>query len=118
MLSGGSGSVNTSEVATQTINKPGIWDVVINNLDQAIDHPIHLRKNFHSCSRPYQYDSISARALSESDYILRFVCLSELLTFRRTGRECDFVLSCMTLPFLMQTLPPVMCCCVGERDIG
>ncbi|KAI7941906.1 hypothetical protein MJO28_011933 [Puccinia striiformis f. sp. tritici] len=42
VLSGGSGSVNTSEVATQTINKPGIWDVVINNLDQAIDHPIHL----------------------------------------------------------------------------
>ncbi|OAV92302.1 hypothetical protein PTTG_03930 [Puccinia triticina 1-1 BBBD Race 1] len=42
LLSGGSGALNFSEVATQNISQPGIWDVVVNNLDQAIDHPIHL----------------------------------------------------------------------------
>ncbi|KAI9623761.1 hypothetical protein H4Q26_014491 [Puccinia striiformis f. sp. tritici PST-130] len=42
LMSGGSGALNMSEVATQTISQPGIWDVVVNNLDQAIDHPIHL----------------------------------------------------------------------------
>jgi hypothetical protein len=44
LLSGGNGLLNLSDVATQTISRPGIWDVVVNNLDQAIDHPIHLRK--------------------------------------------------------------------------
>ncbi|PLW46972.1 hypothetical protein PCANC_06515 [Puccinia coronata f. sp. avenae] len=42
LLNGGRGSFNLSEVATQTISQPGIWDVVVNNLDQAIDHPLHL----------------------------------------------------------------------------
>ncbi|PLW48883.1 hypothetical protein PCASD_02822 [Puccinia coronata f. sp. avenae] len=42
LLSGGNGLLNLSDVATQTISRPGIWDVVVNNLDQAIDHPIHL----------------------------------------------------------------------------
>lgn len=42
LMSGGPGSLNSSEVATQVISQPGIWDVVINNLDQAIDHPMHL----------------------------------------------------------------------------
>ncbi|KAA1089739.1 laccase, multicopper oxidase, benzenediol:oxygen oxidorectuctase [Puccinia graminis f. sp. tritici] len=42
LLRGGSKSLDSSEVATQTITRPGIYDVVVNNLDQAIDHPIHL----------------------------------------------------------------------------
>ncbi|WAR61333.1 hypothetical protein PtB15_12B18 [Puccinia triticina] len=42
MLSGGRGILNTSEVAIQNISRPGIWDVVVNNLDQALDHPLHL----------------------------------------------------------------------------
>lgn len=42
LLNGGSGFFNPSEVASQVISIPGIWDVVVNNLDKAIDHPIHL----------------------------------------------------------------------------
>ncbi|KAA1093210.1 laccase, multicopper oxidase, benzenediol:oxygen oxidorectuctase [Puccinia graminis f. sp. tritici] len=42
LMSGGSGNLNPADVAIQTISEPGIWDVVVNNLDQAIDHPIHL----------------------------------------------------------------------------
>ncbi|KAI9630985.1 hypothetical protein KEM48_013405 [Puccinia striiformis f. sp. tritici PST-130] len=36
LMSGGSGALNMSEVATQTISQPGIWDVVVNNLDQRL----------------------------------------------------------------------------------
>ncbi|MBW0501215.1 hypothetical protein O181_040930 [Austropuccinia psidii MF-1] len=42
MLKGGRGSLNTSEVATEVLPEAGIWDIVVNNLDQALDHPFHL----------------------------------------------------------------------------
>ncbi|MBW0478935.1 hypothetical protein O181_018650 [Austropuccinia psidii MF-1] len=41
-LKGGSGRVNESEVSLQRIEQPGVWDVVVSNLDAALDHPIHL----------------------------------------------------------------------------
>ncbi|KAH9817796.1 multi-copper oxidase laccase-like protein [Melampsora americana] len=42
LLKGGKGFVNQSEAATLTLEKPGAYDIVINNLDSAIDHPLHL----------------------------------------------------------------------------
>ncbi|MBW0475053.1 hypothetical protein O181_014768 [Austropuccinia psidii MF-1] len=41
-LDGGQGFSNNSDIASLIIDKPGVWDVIINNLDQALDHPIHL----------------------------------------------------------------------------
>lgn len=42
LLAGGSGRLNSSEVAAFTLEEPGCYDIVINNLDAAIDHPFHL----------------------------------------------------------------------------
>ncbi|EGG02349.1 multi-copper oxidase laccase-like protein [Melampsora larici-populina 98AG31] len=43
MTSGGRGFLNTSEVAAFTMETNGCYDIVINNLDAAINHPYHLR---------------------------------------------------------------------------
>ncbi|EGG10979.1 multi-copper oxidase laccase-like protein [Melampsora larici-populina 98AG31] len=42
MTSGGRGFLNTSEVAAFTMETNGCYDIVINNLDAAINHPYHL----------------------------------------------------------------------------
>ncbi|KNE97251.1 hypothetical protein PSTG_09514 [Puccinia striiformis f. sp. tritici PST-78] len=42
MLQGGAGRLNSSEVASETLPTPGVWDIVINNLDVAREHPFHL----------------------------------------------------------------------------
>ncbi|EGG02374.1 multi-copper oxidase laccase-like protein [Melampsora larici-populina 98AG31] len=42
MISGGRGFLNTSEVAAFTMETNGCYDIVINNLDAAINHPYHL----------------------------------------------------------------------------
>ncbi|CAH7681440.1 multi-copper oxidase laccase-like protein [Phakopsora pachyrhizi] len=42
MLSGGSGVINQSEVAAFTFDTSGCYDIVINNLDAALDHSYHL----------------------------------------------------------------------------
>ncbi|KAA1093180.1 sphingosine N-acyltransferase lac1 [Puccinia graminis f. sp. tritici] len=41
-LQGGQGWLNSSEVASETLPTPGVWDIVINNLDVAREHPFHL----------------------------------------------------------------------------
>lgn len=42
MLRGGQGHLNSSEVASETIDKLGFWDIVVNNLDANLEHPFHL----------------------------------------------------------------------------
>ncbi|EGG00260.1 multi-copper oxidase laccase-like protein [Melampsora larici-populina 98AG31] len=42
LISGGQGYLNTSEVAAFTMATNGCYDIVINNLDSALDHPYHL----------------------------------------------------------------------------
>ncbi|MBW0530064.1 hypothetical protein O181_069779, partial [Austropuccinia psidii MF-1] len=42
LLKGGKGFINNSEVTALTLDKVGCYDIVINNLDAAIDHPLHL----------------------------------------------------------------------------
>lgn len=42
LLAGGSGKLNSTEVTALTLNKPGCYDIVINNLDAALDHSYHL----------------------------------------------------------------------------
>ncbi|KAA1138628.1 sphingosine N-acyltransferase lac1 [Puccinia graminis f. sp. tritici] len=44
LLSGGPGTINASDVAAFTFEQPGCYDIVINNLDAALDHSYHLRK--------------------------------------------------------------------------
>ncbi|KNZ43919.1 hypothetical protein VP01_970g2 [Puccinia sorghi] len=45
MLKGGQGWLNASDVAYETLPTPGVWDIVINNLDVAREHPFHLRES-------------------------------------------------------------------------
>ncbi|WAR52770.1 hypothetical protein PtB15_2B195 [Puccinia triticina] len=45
LLSGGPGTINASDVAAFTFEQPGCYDIVINNLDAAIEHSYHLRKH-------------------------------------------------------------------------
>jgi len=42
MLKDGQGWLNASDVAYETLPTPGVWDIVINNLDVAREHPFHL----------------------------------------------------------------------------
>lgn len=42
MIKGGGGILNQSEVAAYTLENLGWYDIIINNLDQAIDHSYHL----------------------------------------------------------------------------
>lgn len=42
MLKGGRGFLNQSEVAAHTLEQLGWYDIIINNLDSAIDHSYHL----------------------------------------------------------------------------
>lgn len=42
MLEGGRGWLNSSEVAFETLRTAGAWDIVVNNLDLAREHPFHL----------------------------------------------------------------------------
>lgn len=42
MLQGGQGFLNSSEVAYETLRTDGVWDIVMNNLDAALEHPFHL----------------------------------------------------------------------------
>ncbi|KAA1094152.1 sphingosine N-acyltransferase lac1 [Puccinia graminis f. sp. tritici] len=42
LLSGGPGTINASDVAAFTFEQPGCYDIVINNLDAALDHSYHL----------------------------------------------------------------------------
>ncbi|EGG08312.1 multi-copper oxidase laccase-like protein [Melampsora larici-populina 98AG31] len=42
MMKGGNGKLNESEVGFVTLEKPGWYDIVINNLDRGLDHPYHL----------------------------------------------------------------------------
>ncbi|OAV97516.1 hypothetical protein PTTG_11819 [Puccinia triticina 1-1 BBBD Race 1] len=42
-LQGGQGWLNASEVAHETLPTPGVWDIVINNLDPTREHPFHLQ---------------------------------------------------------------------------
>jgi len=39
---GGKGYLNSTEVTALTLNTGGCYDIVINNLDAGIDHPLHL----------------------------------------------------------------------------
>ncbi|PLW20584.1 hypothetical protein PCANC_06544 [Puccinia coronata f. sp. avenae] len=42
MLQNGQGWLNSSDVAYETLPTPGVWDIVINNLDPVREHPFHL----------------------------------------------------------------------------
>ncbi|EGG07886.1 multi-copper oxidase laccase-like protein [Melampsora larici-populina 98AG31] len=42
MMKGGNGKLNETEVGFVTLEEPGWYDIVINNLDQGLDHPYHL----------------------------------------------------------------------------
>ncbi|KAG0151279.1 hypothetical protein CROQUDRAFT_651510 [Cronartium quercuum f. sp. fusiforme G11] len=42
LVRGGQGFVNQTDVTALTLDKPGAYDIVINNLDVALDHPLHL----------------------------------------------------------------------------
>jgi hypothetical protein len=44
LAQGGKGYLNSTEVTALTLNKPGCYNIVLNNLDAGIDHPLHLRK--------------------------------------------------------------------------
>jgi hypothetical protein len=44
MLQNGQGWLNSSDVAYETLPTPGVWDIVINNLDPVREHPFHLRE--------------------------------------------------------------------------
>ncbi|PLW47165.1 hypothetical protein PCASD_02319 [Puccinia coronata f. sp. avenae] len=39
---GGRGYLNSTEVTALTLNRVGCYDIVLNNLDAGIDHPLHL----------------------------------------------------------------------------
>ncbi|KAH9462276.1 hypothetical protein Pst134EB_006183 [Puccinia striiformis f. sp. tritici] len=42
LLAGGPGTINSSDVAAFTLEQPGCYDIVINNLDAALEHSYHL----------------------------------------------------------------------------
>lgn len=42
MMKGGDGKLNKTEVSFVTLEEPGWYDIVINNLDEGLDHPYHL----------------------------------------------------------------------------
>ncbi|KAI9629462.1 hypothetical protein KEM48_012931 [Puccinia striiformis f. sp. tritici PST-130] len=44
LLAGGPGTINSSDVAAFTLEQPGCYDIVINNLDAALEHSYHLRE--------------------------------------------------------------------------
>ncbi|WAQ90114.1 hypothetical protein PtA15_12A99 [Puccinia triticina] len=42
LAQGGKGYLNSTEVTALTLNRPGCYNIVLNNLDAGIDHPLHL----------------------------------------------------------------------------
>ncbi|CAH7673096.1 multi-copper oxidase laccase-like protein [Phakopsora pachyrhizi] len=41
-MNGGPGLIDKSEISMEVATRPGIWEIVYNNMDAAISHPMHL----------------------------------------------------------------------------
>lgn len=75
-LSGGSGAVNSSQVAALTLDKPGTYDIVINNLDNGSEKILNILLNISQMG--YSFSDEPSCAFSSIQLTMSIICVSSV----------------------------------------